>query len=97
MPPRALIFAAILFVLGLILSHIVSLSAGVCLVLYLVPYLLVGWETLLTSAKRMIHGAVFDETDFIEYLNTVLYPDKPSKKLKTSLPSYVKRLKQNLV
>ena len=29
------------------------------------------------------YGAVFDETDFIEYLNTVLYPDKPSKKLKT--------------
>ena len=23
------------------------------------------------------------ETDFIEYLNTVLYPDKPSKKIKT--------------
>ena len=29
------------------------------------------------------YGAVFDETDFIEYLNTVLYPDKPSVKLKT--------------
>ncbi len=29
------------------------------------------------------YGAVFDETDFIEYLNTVLYPDKPSIKLKT--------------
>ena len=29
------------------------------------------------------YGAVFDETDFIEYLNTVLYPDKPSKKPKT--------------
>lgn len=29
------------------------------------------------------YGAVFDETDFIEYLNTVLYPDKPSKKIKT--------------
>ena len=29
------------------------------------------------------YGAFFDEADFIEYLNTVLYPDKPSKKLKT--------------
>lgn len=29
------------------------------------------------------YGAVFDETDFIEYLNTVLYPDKLSKKIKT--------------
>jgi len=27
--------------------------------------------------------ACFTEEDFIEYLNTVLYPDKPSKKLKT--------------
>lgn len=61
MPPRALLFGAVLFALGLILSHIVSLPAGVCLVLYLVPYLLVGWETFLTSAKRVVHGAVFDE------------------------------------
>ncbi len=29
------------------------------------------------------YGAVFNEEDFIEYLNTVLYPEKPSKKLKT--------------
>ena len=29
------------------------------------------------------YGAFFDEAEFIEYLNTVLYPDKPSKKLKT--------------
>jgi len=29
------------------------------------------------------YGAVFDETDFIEYLNTVLYPNKPSIKIKT--------------
>ena len=29
------------------------------------------------------YGAVFDETDFIEYLNTVLYPDKLSRKIKT--------------
>ena len=27
--------------------------------------------------------AYYTEEDFIEYLNTVLYPDKPSKKLKT--------------
>ncbi|MBQ7338973.1 MAG: hypothetical protein IJW40_11060 [Clostridia bacterium] len=29
------------------------------------------------------YGAVFDEEDFIEYLNTVLYPEKPSTKIKT--------------
>ncbi|MBE5867679.1 MAG: hypothetical protein E7293_01765 [Lachnospiraceae bacterium] len=29
------------------------------------------------------YGAVFDEEDFIEYLNTVLYPEKPSRKIKT--------------
>ncbi len=29
------------------------------------------------------YGAVFNEEDFIEYLNTVLYPQKPSKKIKT--------------
>ena len=29
------------------------------------------------------YAAFFNEEDFIEYLNMVLYPDKPSKKLKT--------------
>ena len=28
------------------------------------------------------YAACFTEEDFVEYLNTVLYPDKPSKKIK---------------
>ncbi len=52
---------AVLFVLCLILEHAIPLPSLLCLVLYLIPYLLVGRETLWISAKRIVRGAVFDE------------------------------------
>ena len=56
-----LVVGAVLFVLCLILEHTTQIPSLLCLVLYLIPYLLVGWETLWISAKRIAHGAVFDE------------------------------------
>ncbi len=56
-----LIVGAVLFVLLLILEHTTSFPPLVYLVLYLIPYLLVGWETLWISVKRIVRGAVFDE------------------------------------
>ena len=58
--PRLTVGAA-LFVLCLILEHTTQMSPIVWLIAYLIPYLLVGWETLWISAKRIAHGAVFDE------------------------------------
>lgn len=58
--PR-LIVGAVLFVLCLILEHTTNLPAVVYPLLYLIPYLLIGWETLWISAKRIVRGAVFDE------------------------------------
>ena len=44
-----------------------------------------NWLINSPNAKRYRKGRMccFNEDDFIEYLNTVLYPDKPSKKIKT--------------
>ena len=56
-----LVVGAVLFVLCLILEHTTQISPIVWLIAYLIPYLLVGWETLWISAKRIAHGAVFDE------------------------------------
>lgn len=58
--PR-LIVGAVMFVLCLILEHTTNLPAVVYPLLYLIPYLLIGWETLWISAKRIVRGAVFDE------------------------------------
>lgn len=57
-----LIVGAVLFAGCLTLAHTTQLPSFVYLLLYLVPYLLVGWETLWTSAKRIVRGAVFDES-----------------------------------
>lgn len=56
-----LVVGAVLFVMCLILEHTTQMSPIVWLIAYLIPYLLVGWETLWISAKRIAHGAVLDE------------------------------------
>ncbi len=58
--PRLMV-GAVLFVLCLILEHTTQMPPIVCLIAYLIPYLLVGWKTLWISAKRIVRGAVFDE------------------------------------
>ena len=45
-----LVVGAVLFVLCLILEHTTQMSPIVWLIAYLIPYLLVGWETLWISA-----------------------------------------------
>ncbi len=58
--PR-LIVSAVLFAVCLILSHTTQFPSFVYPILYLIPYLLIGGETLWISAKRIVRGAVFDE------------------------------------
>ena len=59
LPP--LIAAAVLFAACLAAEHTTALPGWAYLGMYLIPYLLIGWKTLVTSAKRIAHGAVFDE------------------------------------
>ncbi len=56
-----LIIGAALLVLAWILEHTTHIPAVVYLILYLVPYLLVGWGTLSTSVLQLFRGAIFDE------------------------------------
>ena len=51
---------AVLLVLGAVLSHL-EYPALLTLPLYLTAYLLLGGEVLLTAAKNMLHGQIFDE------------------------------------
>ena len=41
------------------------------------------WKSPNAKKYRSKNGVCYNEEDFIEYLNTVLYPDRPSIKLKT--------------
>ncbi len=56
-----LIAGTVLLILALVLEHTTSLPSFVYLLLYLIPYLLIGRRTLLTSVEHVIRGAVFDE------------------------------------
>lgn len=48
----------------IVLSHTTSFPFYVYLILYLIPYLLVGWKTLLESVENLLEGSFFDE-DFL--------------------------------
>ncbi|MGM9625425.1 MAG: heavy metal translocating P-type ATPase [Eubacteriales bacterium] len=50
-----------LFIVCLILEHTTAFPWFVYLLLYLIPYLLVGWKTLFESVKNLLHGELFDE------------------------------------
>ena len=47
--------------------------------MYSAPFLSIGF----IEVQASLYVACYTEEDFIEYLNTVLYPDKPSKKIMT--------------
>lgn len=51
----------ILYGLGLVLEHFTPLPHLVCVVVYLAAYLVLGSEILLTAARNLLHGQIFDE------------------------------------
>ena len=57
----SIITGAALFAAGMIAEHAMSAGTSVLLPIFLVGYLVLGWEVLWTSAKNISKGQVFDE------------------------------------
>ena len=51
-------------------AFFLSISPPVFLVLYLIPYLIIGWDVLWRAVRNIAHGQVFDE-NFLMALATV--------------------------
>lgn len=51
----------VLLALCILLQRFTNFPWFVYLICYLIPYLLVGWKTILESAEHLLRGAVFDE------------------------------------
>ena len=56
-----IILTAILLVAAVIIEKTCSLTTWQLLLVYLVPYLLIGHETLMEAAEGIMHGDAFNE------------------------------------
>lgn len=65
-----IIVAAVLLVACVVVEHTCSLAMWQLLLIYLVPYLVVGFDTLREAAENIVHGEVFDE-DFLMSIATL--------------------------
>lgn len=65
-----IVVAAILLIVCVLVEHFCALSMWQLLLIYLVPYLVVGFDTLREAAENIIHGEVFDE-DFLMSIATL--------------------------
>ena len=66
---RILIAAVLMVVLGLV-SHFTNINEYVLFALYMVPYLVVGYDVLWKAVKGIGRGQVFDE-NFLMAIATV--------------------------
>lgn len=62
--------AAFLLVAAAIIEHTTQLKTWQLLLVYLVPYLMAGYETLMEAAEKLLHGEMLDE-DFLMSIATV--------------------------
>ena len=65
-----IIVSAVLLVVAVIIEKVTSLSTWQLLLIYLVPYLIAGYDVLMESAENIRNGEVFDE-DFLMSVATV--------------------------
>ncbi len=65
-----IIVAAVLLIACVVVEHTCSLAMWQLLLIYLVPYLVVGFDTLREAAENIVHGEVFDE-DFLMSVATI--------------------------
>lgn len=65
-----IIVAAVLLIACVVVEHTCSLAMWQLLLIYLVPYLVVGFDTLREAAENIAHGEVFDE-DFLMSIATI--------------------------
>ena len=62
--------AAILLIIATIIEHTAQLKTWQLLLVYLVPYLTAGHETLMEAAEKLLHGEMLDE-DFLMSVATI--------------------------
>jgi len=62
--------ATVLLIAAAIIEHHTSLPKWVYLLIYMVPYLVVGWETLKEAAEGLLHGEALSE-DFLMSVATL--------------------------
>lgn len=65
-----IVIAAILLIVCVLVEHCCALHIWQLLLIYLVPYLVVGFDTLREAAENIVHGEVFDE-DFLMSIATL--------------------------
>lgn len=65
-----IVISAILLVIAIVIEHNCNLPMWGNLLFFLVPYLIVGFETVKEAIENIIHGELFDE-DFLMFVATV--------------------------
>ncbi len=65
-----IIASAVLLVIAVVVSKVANLKMWQELLIFLVPYLIVGGETLMEAAEKLIHGELLDE-DFLMSIATL--------------------------
>ncbi len=65
-----IVLAAVLLAVAVYIEHTFALSTWQLLLVYLVPYLLVGWDTLKEAAEGLMEGEAFNE-DFLMAVATL--------------------------
>lgn len=65
-----IVASALLLIVAVIIDHFSNLPTWQLLLVYLVPYLIIGYDVLLESAENIAHGEVFDE-DFLMAVATL--------------------------
>ena len=65
-----IIVGAVLLAVAALVEHTVQLSVWQMLIIYLVPYLVVGYDVVGEAFEGICHGEVFDE-DFLMFVATV--------------------------
>lgn len=69
-PLRKIIFATILLIVAVTIEHLLTLPTWAMLIVFLCPYLIVGWDTLREAAENIAHGQIFNE-DFLMSIATI--------------------------
>ncbi|MEG2000770.1 MAG: heavy metal translocating P-type ATPase [Evtepia sp.] len=64
------LFRIMVSVILLLVAHAISLQGAIKIVVFLIPYLLIGWDVLWTAIRNVLHGQVFDE-NFLMSIATV--------------------------
>ncbi len=65
-----LIVGAVIYGVGLAVTHFANVPLGVALALYIVPYVILGVDVLLRAVQNIVKGRIFDE-NFLMSLSTV--------------------------